>query len=400
MLPKNVVACFVLLMLVGHECIAVTNTINSHRLAKGYHRKVSSLKSKARAHDIISKRAKSLSWARKNLESQFNQCSLKAREHEKNLKQSAVHYKTNLDCRKNNNHPRKPELELLQVYEAIMTHYNFVTNPYINDMVNMKEFRYDPKIPMSSSNIKAHKQEAIAFLEKATWGALGRAAKKVAGKVVEKMNPSDPSVNNLNSVMGEGVGIVMETVDDDDPEAKVAGDEDPENGVAQQEMNHLTFYDILTSIVFGLANGFLVGMVEDFRKDFTDKSCDMKDVKRAFEDAVGKSSALWTVVSSAWKNVWGKEGRAEILEAVKLALKAYGDMFGAIFKWMYKCKGTRTIAVMLGVISIALAVNALLLAVGGAVIPIILKLGALILEVVTSAQYIKGLVKNLVNERV
>merc|ERR1711871_1066460 len=136
------------------------------------------------------------------------------------------------------------------------------------------------------------------------------------------MNIDNPSVDNLNEVMGDGVGIVMETVDDDDPEG----------GVSAEEMKHLTFYDILTSIMFGLANGFLVGMVEDFRNDFTDKSCDMKNVKRGFEDAVGKSSALWTVVRSAWKNVWGKEGRAEILEAVKLAFKAYSGMFDALFQ--------------------------------------------------------------------
>ena len=45
-----------------------------------------------------------------------------------------------------------------------------------------------------------------------------------------------------------------------------------------------------------------------------------------------------------------------------------------------------------------LAVNGALLAAGGSIIPVILKLGALILEVVTSAKYVKGLVKNLVGE--
>ena len=205
-------------------------------------------------------------------------------------------------------------------------------------------------------------------------------------------------VENINSVMGEGVGIVMETVDDNEEEARVATSDDDESDVDKAELQHLSFFDVLTAIIFGLANGFFAGMIEDFRQDFSDKSCALNRVKHAYEDAVGKSSALWTVIRSAWKNVWGKEGRAEILEAIELAFKAYGDVFIEIFKWMYVCKGTRTIAVMIGVIAVALSVNAALMAVGGAVIPIILKLGALILELITSAQYVKKLVLNLVTE--
>ena len=34
----------------------------------------------------------------------------------------------------------------------------------------------------------------------------------------------------------------------------------------------------------------------------------VKETPTEYEDAVGKSSALWTVIRSAWQNVWGKEG--------------------------------------------------------------------------------------------
>ena len=84
---------------------------------------------------------------------------------------------------------------------------------------------------------------------------MGKVAKRVAGKIVKKMNIDNPSVDNLNEVMGEGVGIVMETVDDDDPEAEVAGDDDPEGGVCRGN-EHLTFYDILTSLCSVLLTDF------------------------------------------------------------------------------------------------------------------------------------------------
>ena len=63
-------------------------------------------------------------------------------EHDHIIKHSSVHYKTNLDCHKKMNHPRKEELTLIQIHEAIMTHYKFVNNPYLNDMLNMKEIKY------------------------------------------------------------------------------------------------------------------------------------------------------------------------------------------------------------------------------------------------------------------
>eukprot|EP00943_MAST-04B_sp_MAST-4B-sp1_P005885 g5885.t1 len=386
--------------------------LTNNKIQSGKTSKAMVLKTRGHIHSLITKRAKDLRLARQDLETRMHQChqNHKATEYDHILKASDVHFKTNLDCHKNKNHPRKDEMALIQVHEAIMSHYNFVSNPYLDDLVKMKEIKYNPNVPMSNEDLKLHRDEATAFLERTTWGAvgnfarkatgaMGRAVKNVAGKVMKAFTPGTAEVQNLNEVMGEGVGVVMETVDDDDPEAKVVGDDDDTDGqVDQAELKHLTFFDILGAIIFGLANGFFAGMIEDFRKDFSDKSCAFNKVKHAFEDAVGKSSALWTVIRSAWKNVWGKEGRAEILEAIQLAFKAYKDVFIEIFKWMYKCKGTRTIAVMIAVIGVALGINAALMAAGGVVIPIILKLGALILELITSAQYVKKLVLNLVKE--
>ncbi len=412
-----------MILLINHECIAIANTINhqvsmkktidqkiKQQMAKNVMDQLRNqnekgtkaivLRSKGYAHTLLTKWAKDLKHARQDLETRMHQChhhhdkNNNNKEHDHIIKHSSVHYKTNLDCHKNMNHPRKAELTLIQIHEAIMTHYNFVNNPYLNDMLNMKEIKYDPNVPMSKDDIKLHRDQATLFLEKSTWGVLGKAVKNVAGKVMKKINSDD--VENINSVMGEGVGIVMETVDDNEEEARVATSDDDESDVDKAELQHLSFFDVLTAIIFGLANGFFAGMIEDFRQDFSDKSCNFEKIKKTFEDAVGKSSALWTVIRSAWQNVWGKEGRAEIVEAIELAFKAYKDVFVEIFNWIYKCKGTRTIAIMMGIVGIALAVNAALMAVGGAAIPIILKLGALILELITSAKYVKGLVLNFV----
>ena len=62
------------------------------------------------------------------------------------------------------------------------------------------------------------------FLEKSTWGVL-KAVKNVAKKI------DSDDVENINTVMGEGVGIVMETVDDNEEEARVATSDDDESDV-------------------------------------------------------------------------------------------------------------------------------------------------------------------------
>ena len=349
-----------LLLIVGHEAISVRNTI---REQSRFWNRIANVRDRNR----VRKREKELREAKENLQ---QQCSAS-----KDV------------CGR-----RKDELVLLQTMESIHSSFNFPSSTMKKDCLALTKVSYQAGTPMDKETIQMHKKEATAFLEKATgfWKTLAATARNVRDKVSDtfggaasKEKAARDEVGGLNQIFGEGLGMVETTVDDDTL------------STGASDVQHLTSIHVVKSLFYGLLNGFFAGMMDDMSDDFNDESCDTTGIKTSFKDLAGKLAGMWDTVVDAWKHVWTDEGRDQLADAVKLTFISLKNMFGAMFQYVVTCRGMKTILFMVGIISVAFALNALIIAAGLVVIPIIIKLAGIILEIVTSVPYLAGLIKQV-----
>ena len=349
-----------LLLIVGHEAISVRNTI---REQSRFWNRIANVRDRNR----VRKREKELREAKENLQ---QQCSAS-----KDV------------CGR-----RKDELVLLQTMESIHSSFNFPSSTMKKDCLALTKVSYHAGTPMDKETIQMHKKEATAFLEKATgfWKTLAATARNVRDKVSDtfggaasKEKAARDEVGGLNQIFGEGLGMVETTVDDDTL------------STGASDVQHLTSIHVVKSLFYGLLNGFFAGMMDDMSDDFNDESCDTTGIKTSFKDLAGKLAGMWDTVVDAWKHVWTDEGRDQLADAVKLTFISLKNMFGAMFQYVVTCRGMKTILFMVGIISVAFALNALIIAMGLVVIPIIIKLAGIILEIVTSVPYLAGLIKQV-----
>ena len=377
------VAIFFIVLLFGSEAIAINARVREH----AFFQRIGDM----RMRKELRARGEHLKSAREDLEKQCNN-----REANATPDGHAI-------CRNHEN--RAAELHLLQIYESIHSAFTFRNSPVKKDCLALPKLVYQKDVPMSPKQIESYQKEATLFMEKASqhisaktgWGILGKVVSHVAGKASSavqsmfgkesKAKAEKEEVGRANEVMGEGLSLVMSDVDSD---ALNSGPNDTE---------HLTVLDVLKSILYGVTNGFFAGMVEDLDKDFSDESCKKTGpVKEAFKDAAAKTAAFWETLLSAWKNVWTSKGRGELMDAVKLAFGAWRHLFGELFTYVATCKGCVTVVFMFGIIGIALGLNALMIAAGAVVIPIIVKIAGIILEVVFGIPFLIKVIKRAVEQ--
>jgi hypothetical protein len=333
-------ALFFLLLIVGDEAIKVHETVASQqrlylldaRTRKGSH--------------ALQRRWKALKESKDHIEAQCHGNSAVCTE-------------------------RKDEILLLQVFEGI---HSACGTRLTKDCLALSEVVYRNDVPMNRDTIEKHQQEASALIEKSfrAMTRWGRAKNFFGGKDAEEKANSEEAVAIGDLFSLEGIGEV---------EAAVDGGK-----------NGLGFMDVAGSIVYGVANGFFSGMMDDFRDAFADETCtDTAALRGAFKTLCERAADLWDTYRGALKHVWTDSGRDQLVDTLKGAFSAFSDLVSQVFRFVVTCKGTQLILIMSAIMAVAIAVNFLALLAGN-VVALAVKIGLVLLEIVTSVPYLKGLV--------
>ena len=161
----------------------------------------------------------------------------------------------------------------------------------------------------------------------------------------------------------------------------------------------LTMGGAALSAVIGFTDGFTGGMVNDFRASWkSDPECaELKeDFSSGLKDIVRQFKAVLHVMSNKVKSVLiSRDARQAILRKVKHLLKSVINFLGEVVPGLWNCPATRQIVIVLTVIAGAVAANLAFLAMGWAIVPIIIKWVGAIVGLIFSFAYLKKAIQSL-----
>lgn len=97
---------------------------------------------------------------------------------------------------------------------------------------------------------------------------------------------------------------------------------------------------------------------------------------------------MWFVMKSAHRKLWNLEGRTVLKSATKQMLRSITALIKRGLKFMWNCPATKMLVVVMGVVAVMLILNVVMVAIGWAVVPLIIKYFGMMLGLFYSGQYI------------
>ena len=327
-------ALLFLVLLLGHECIAVSNTIQNEKTARKIHRLESDLE-------------KMQLYVENHAEEDVDAMFL---EMENKQGMSKDEYAT---------------WEINNLHSVIRDAYTFEKSPVKNEALAFTELEQG-KI-LSSAQIEAHRAQISSFLEKAVSYLQGGNIKSAPGncqKIASKSMLSTCSINRecqskavaggfLSTAKEECSGKCMCDTTRLNECRCVTKDTVDINEIL--EHGHLVessfgFKGFAKTAGFGFIDGFFGGMAEELLHGFHDASCDSKNAKPIHLEA----KQLWKNIKKfghqllhVHKNIF--KFKKTLGKSFKNVLRSMGKVLGEIRKFMCACTGLRMVAMILAI---------------------------------------------------
>eukprot|EP00945_MAST-04E_sp_MAST-4E-sp1_P003378 g3378.t1 len=161
----------------------------------------------------------------------------------------------------------------------------------------------------------------------------------------------------------------------------------------------LRIKDAIGSALFGFVDGFLSGMAGEIKQAFKDPKCQSgkSEVSHELKNVVHSLKNMWFAMKKVHKKVWTKEGRMHLINSIRLMLRSIILLLKKGLKYLWECPGTKILVVLVGVISVVLLLNVVMLKAGFVVFPLIIKYVGMIMGLYFSFGYMKRKVIRMSN---
>lgn len=363
------IALLFLVLLVSHETISVANAIKMHQRNLNQHK--------------IHHTAKAML---EMIEGDMDTFFLETQQ-EMGSKMSMEAYQT---------------MEIKQAHQALVDHWSFEKSPIRNEVKHLPTLKSndDSKI-LSKEDIVRHQQHISVLLEKAMTHMMGHGLQKAPGKC-SYQRKSQKLTKRISTFFKTGNSHLTCSADSEcKPDASkglvfklTGGRVDKSEGPCQSgkcvcdktrlnececvltdEQKHglaalthksdtieksIIGIEGLKSAAFGFIDGFTSGMVKEIKHAFESKQCkDTKSMKAAVTvDFVKSIKGLFKQLKQIHR-VFKSEYRAKLKKAFKNFLKAIAKVLKEIGRWLWKCPGTKQLAVIAAIILSGMAVMAI-----------------------------------------
>eukprot|EP00942_MAST-04A_sp_MAST-4A-sp1_P002786 g2786.t1 len=154
--------------------------------------------------------------------------------------------------------------------------------------------------------------------------------------------------------------------------------------------------EIAIRTIIGFIDGITQGLVRDISSKWDDTCTGgFKDVKSSLEKVTIAAKKWGHALLKIHKKIWTKEGRHHIKESTVKFYKALENMIVVILKFVSKCNATKMIGFLVLIIGGAIALNLAIIALGGVLLPLLIKIASVIMAAAASGAYLYKKIKSI-----
>ena len=292
--------------------------------------------------------------------------------------------------------------EMKEIHKSLKEGFGFENSPVLEELQALEHIPYDRLL--TEAELRSHRGQVSSLLEKAMSVLQHNNGISSVNSTVKKLGKCKKVLKN---VFGRGHFYRKTSVCRSDPHNPCKGEcVCATSGLKECKCkaldlgrilrkskkidNALDATDVIGPALFGLLDGFLSGSVNEFKKAFEDKRCQngKNDLSRRLKRVIKTTKSMWFAMKSAHKKLWNLEGRTVLRSAIKEMLRSVTALIKRGLKFMWNCPATKMLVVVMGVVAVMLILNIAMVAIGWAVVPLIIKYFGMMLGLFYSGQYI------------